>query len=328
MFLKMSDAKVTPLYKKAESDKATWVRVLPEGLMEYKGQRVEYTKADLKAIAEDTNRLIRNSRKYAEEGLIKMAADGIEAEATPWHPPFLREHGKAANGQTTGTKMLEARATGNNLWALMAWSDDDHTLVMSDRIEFVSPGIRYNFTDFKGERYAAVLWEISATTHPKRKDIGRIQDTLDVRLSDNETITINLAEANDMEELLNKMLGMLEAMNTKIDKMNASEDGEGEEVEASDNDGADPSPPDVQASDDDAEAKIVELSDKVEQLQSAIVRMSEANAASKKPLTDEPGNDGRPPANIPAELTEDYLAALEEEHGHEKAMAMSFKHFS
>ena len=149
------------------------VRVLRAGPMVYRGEAVEFSTEDLQRIAAETRRLIHNCERYAEE----------REGQTPWTPPILREHN--SRGSRDGD-ILGAEVSGDELFVRVQWRDGVWSDIQNEEVEFVSVGIRGPYQDMRGEEYSDVIWEVSLTSHPVRKDIGRIQDT--ITLSDGSVI--------------------------------------------------------------------------------------------------------------------------------------------
>lgn len=310
--------KVTPIFSedKSEEKNRSWVRVLNVGKMVYHGEDIEFSLEDLQKIADNTNKLIENCKKYADEGRIKVEEDGVEIHATPWRPPFLREHGSKRDGESGGSKVLECKTFANALWTLIEWSDEEYALVVKESLEFVSVGLRGEYQDFAGESYTGgVLWEVSGTTHPKVKSIGRIQNTLNLELSENEGEKL-MEELKEIKEMLQALMQAVQAL---------SEDAEANEDEDVDDDveaGEEAAEVDVEASeneDEDVEA----MKDQLEELKQLVVKLSE----SSNLLTQDIGNGGPKPVKA-VELTDELLQAKAEELGSaEAALAWSFEAF-
>jgi len=277
--------KLNPVWQLSEpgTDGKSWVRLFRAGKLFYAGEPMEVTEGELDLIAADTNRLIANCEKYASE-----AGD----DRTAWKPPIMAEH-ESEGGKTFG-RITRVKRNGAELFGLVQWKGATWEQVLSEDVEFISPHIVGGYQDSKGETYARVLWEASLTTHPKLKDIGRVQDTLSIRLSDNTTITLNEQEEKQMEELVNELMARFDALEAKIDALGTVEAmDDDEDVEA--NEGGDDDveandAPNVEAS-ERAEEMFRQFSERFGKVETAVVELSKRTSL----LTDEPGgDDGKP----------------------------------
>lgn len=167
-------ARVTPVWTLADGENESWVRLFRAGPLVYEGEPMDVDADELELIASETNRLIANCERYAAE-----AGD----DRTPWKPPIMAEH-KSEGGKTYG-RLAELKVRRDELFGRAQWKAATWEQVLAEDVEFVSPHVVGAYQDAKGEKYQRVLWETSLTTHPKLKDIGRIQDTMSIRLSDN-----------------------------------------------------------------------------------------------------------------------------------------------
>jgi|AKVG01.1.fsa_nt_gi phage host-nuclease inhibitor protein Gam len=296
------ETKFTPIWQLAEPDerpKESWVRLFRAGSLVYEGEPIEIDRAELELISTETNRLIANIEKYAAE-----AGDDRSA----WKPPIMSEH-KSEGGKTYGS-IQRTKVANDELYGLVLWKADTWEQVLAEEVEFISPHVVGGYQDSKGEKYARVLWETSLTTHPKLKDIGRVQDTLSIRLND-KTITLNEQEGEQMEELAKEIMARFDALEAKVDAalgtVEAMDDDEeveamDEEIEAGDDeeeyseDGA----PSVDVAAAEAVAELRKMfSERFGKMEQAVAELSKRKATL---LTDEPGGDDGKPEGQPSTI--------------------------
>ena len=285
------------------SGKRTKVRLLPAGRMVYRGQEIEFTEDDLKMIASETRRLIANCKAYA----------GGDGERKPWTPPVIREH--ESNGTRDGD-VLSVDVQSGELFATCDWKDSTWEAILAEEVEYVSVRIEGPYTDMAGETYERVVWEVSLTTHPVRKDIGRIQDTLTLALSDGRNIPVEPGTEAIMEELVNELVARLDSLESRLTAMeeasmaDAPEDAPTEEAPA-------------EASDTPEEdVALSEVAGRLERIERAIVKLSEGRPGLP---TRESGNGGPIPAPAPRTIAEKQAAAKAKGLSGVEALAAALK---
>jgi len=180
---------------KDDAAKRSKVRLLPIGPMVYRGKPLDFTLADLQEIMSETKRLISNCKEYAK------SSDGTP-DRKAWTPPIMIEH--IPNGDRKGDA-FDFEILNGELFATCNWRESAWAAILAEEYEFVSVQVVGPYVDFKGVEYKRVVWEVSLTGQPVRKDIGRIQDTM--TLAD---VPPNLEEI--MEEQIKELLAALEAM--------------------------------------------------------------------------------------------------------------------
>jgi len=303
-----------------------WVFSLPIGDFTYEHSDGEYvdmtiSKEKIDEIVNHSNRAIANFLSEAPLG------------STPYRIPILKEHIK--NGERYGDVLQLAykEADGKNgLWALVKWNPDTYAKISNNDISFVSIGTVSNYVDSNGNHYPVLLNEISLTATPRLKNLGSLQDTLNLRLSESqpqekimtpEEMATLIADALDAklepiyaahENLLNlnaSLLSALEAMAKPVeepveepveDAVEMSEDEEELEPELSEED------------------ELLKLTERVSQINASLAKkgakaklnLSEKATQASKPTTPSQSHEARfnklkAQGATPMQLMEDYL---------------------
>lgn len=130
---------------------------------------------------------------------------------TPYYPPVLKEH--IPNGWRGGD-VLKAKITRKDnlhgVFLLIRWIDNVWSDIEKLNTQHISIGTVSNYTDAKGRRYNTLINELSLTENPRLKDIGRIQDYINLRLKDGYAPKIKDLKMNEVE-----LLALIEELNAK-----------------------------------------------------------------------------------------------------------------
>ena len=196
-------------------DRESWVKLIPVGAEIYiKGHGlVKLPEEDLKEIVRET----RKMNHYFDE----------IANGSAYRQPIWKDHHRSAEkeGSVMDIKMADKRGF-NGIWTKLRRTPDAEEKIQNGSYEHVSAGIHAKYQRQESEEtFGPVIREVSFTSDPKLKNNGKIQDTLDVELSN------YLAEGgpNMPEELQNKldaMMDAMEAMMVMIEDMQKEEDDE------------------------------------------------------------------------------------------------------
>lgn len=271
--------------EQGSSGRRSKVRLVPVGPFHYRGEEMELSADDLREIASETRRLIYNCQKYADEG------------QTPWTPPVIREHRPdgTRDGDVVDVELVDDR----ELFGSIQWRESTWEQILSDEVEFVSVHIRPDYTDMAGELYSWIVWEVSLTTHPVRKDIGRIQDTISLSFGE-RAFDVDLAEGDKaMEELLRELLGAVQALGDRMSAIEAAmAPSEVEMMEEEEQAMAEDAKEEVAMS--ELAEVIGKLVERVEKSEKAVVALAESRGL----LTAEPGNAGAEPEPAPATVAD------------------------
>lgn len=281
----------------AEDTMTSKVRLLPVGPMVYQGRKLDFTLADLQEIASETNRLIDNCKGYA------AVPDGAPPR-TPWTPPVIREH--VPNGDTDG-RVGSFEVIAGELFGVTNWREDTWAAILSERIEFVSVKVVGPYTDFKGVTYKRIVWEVSLTGQPVRKDIGRIQDTMTLAdVPQNEDLKMTEEQIKEIMDALAALQATQAEIVARLAKL----------------EGGDTKEPDAEAAAalaEETKAKTEEIA-KLSESVAAIFLAQQSQAAAivalseKAPrMTNEPGNGGARPGG--ADTTMEARAAAAKAEG-------------
>ena len=241
--------------------------------------------------------------EYTNQAIANWIADAPEG-LSPTYPPIIEEH--EMEGKRFGD-ILQAELMGEGdkygVYLLVDWLDSKWEDIQENKSQHVSIGTLANYVDYKGRNYPAIINELSLVGSPRLKDIGKIQDTLSLRLAD----AIPQVKGEEMDQaellaLLDAMLKRVEALEAAMAAFNekmAKEEPE-VEIEAEDKKHEDE---EVKAEDMPADEKEDEI---VAQLADQMIKKAEKVAMEKLKgmrLGDAPA------AKAPVAQTQDKLAA-------------------
>lgn len=152
-----------------------------------------------------TNQAISNWSNDAPEGLSKIL------------PPVLSEHKR--DGKRFGD-ILHSELMGDGakygVYLTVDWLDSTWEDIQNDETQHVSIGTSGKYKDYKGRDYPVIINEVSITGDPRLKNIGKIQDTLSLRLVD----VIPKTTGEDMSQ--EEMLALFDAMLKRVEALEAS----------------------------------------------------------------------------------------------------------
>lgn len=185
--------------KKHES----WVKAVPAGeKIIYKGREVEFSKAYLVKIAQES----RKAYAYFDK-------KGIENSGSPYRFPVLRNHTHSHDreGDLLEFKVINKHGF-DGLWIKARWTEETLSAIEEKKIKHVSVGITPEYKTETGKTFGPLIREMSLTSDPYLKSIGTIQDTIDVELSNLEKLFDNIkkGEINMSEEMKEMMKAMME----------------------------------------------------------------------------------------------------------------------
>lgn len=161
---------------------------------------------------------------------------------TPYTLPVLREHNHAG---WRGGNVYGAKLAGEGAWYGI-YLDTEWLPGVAEQIDrketcFVSIGTYGSYLDYAGRDFGPMVEELSITENPRLKNMGSIQDTRALRLSDalapRGAKKMTLEDIAAMIEAQGKRLDAIEARQVELEKKDDSE----VEIEAADkNKAADP----------------------------------------------------------------------------------------
>lgn len=306
--LTFAEAKIQPveIHARRSGERKSWVLVMPLGQHHAQnkasGEMIRFdVNEDLALeLAAESRRMLYNFEQYTAPGM------------TPIRVPIKTEH--EPDGQVNGV-VEDFKVSGEGRWrgvyALMGWNESTWSDIHSERVRYVSPGIKGKYVDDHGVEYGPVINEVSITGEPRLKSIGTIQDTLTLRLSEadmdeieklkKELAEIKAAKAEEIQKLQTerekieeKLLALTEkvsALETPSDEDPAQTDGTPEET--------DEDPVEIAASESDK--LVLALSETVKELAGTV---KELQTEQKKTLAkiglsfSESGGSGIPPEGV------------------------------
>jgi len=204
---------------KAQQSGQSWVYALPVGepIVFWDDEAQAYTEANIQEpwatkLVMNTNRAIQDWAAETPKGM------------TPYHPPVLREHQMAG---WRGGDLLEARLAGSRedstygVYLLVDWLEGVWGNIQSGETAHVSIGTLSTYLDSHGREYSPMIQELSITETPRLKNIGAIQDTVSLRLSDALTQGSKIMGNEEIVILLQQIIDRMLAIETALPSMAA-----------------------------------------------------------------------------------------------------------
>lgn len=247
------------------SGNAVHLPILPIGEFVYKGRQVEVDQEDAAAIAAETLRLFETIDRASVPG------------ATPWRPPIIREH--IPNGSSWG-RVVDVWADDFALWAAVEFSAATLEEIDREEVQWFSPKLVPDYVDQWGNVYDRVVLEVSLTSNPKLKHLGRVQDYIQLSegllMEEEEKVESEApAEAGDLG---NRIAALEEVVAVLVEKMNAME-APAEMAEEEPPKGEELSDPFARV-----EKHLLELSEKLSALEKKPVRFMTAERGNQGPV--------------------------------------------
>mgnify|MGYP001555669989 CR=1 FL=1 len=284
-------------------ERVTWVRALLGRTIhrEMQGQPPWPGSPELlREIAAETRRWMANLARYAEES----GAD------TPYTPPIYVSHDGTHGRRGDILDVKVAPVDDGDLMALFVkvrWNSDTWQEIEARRWTGVSVGVK-PMADSHGESYGPVLAELSLTEEPLVEDLGTIQDTITLTLSRGVEITAEVTptERDQMEEIMQELVGQMAAIMAKLDEMSAKMD---EMSAMKDED-------EMSAEMDEDKDEMSAMREAVEAMRDVVTILSASQAAAPVEVpeqnTEEPPTQAAPPSAAPRTDAEMIQAAREQ----------------
>lgn len=183
--------------------------------------------------------------------ILAWRQDAVEAGVSPFLPPVLREHQNQGwrGGSIHGAKVAGSGAK-YGIYLDVEWLPSVAADVRSNHTSFVSIGTLATYTDYQGREFSPVINELSITEDPRLKNIGKIQDTMSLRLSE----ALNYGERKMTEEQIKQLMDQLASISGRLDAIEARQ-AQIEEKMSEDMDLADGEPKDQALADGEPKAE-------------------------------------------------------------------------
>lgn len=157
-----------------------WVFALPVGrdVWFWDDERGEYYVKNIElAYAQE---LVNNTN----EALSVWASD-TPPSMSPYKIPVLKEHARMGwrGGDIYGAR-LAGEGLAYGIYLDVEWLPEVEQAIASGSTAHVSIGTAANYVDYTGRAWGALIDELSITENPRLKNLGTIQDTMALRLSD------------------------------------------------------------------------------------------------------------------------------------------------
>lgn len=215
-----------------------WVMAAPIGqpFVVWDGDKGSYRQVVFNEVT--AGRYVKNTN----DAISAWRADAAPGK-TAFLPPILREHTAGAwrGGSIHGARIAGGGAE-HGIYLDVEWLPSVAADIEAGHTNFVSIGTEADYTDYKGRKYSPIISELSITEDPRLKNIGAIQDTMSLRLSDALKYGVKKMDEQKMLELMDALAKIAERLD-KIEARQAALES-GKEVELELKDGAlDPVPP-------------------------------------------------------------------------------------
>jgi hypothetical protein len=222
--------------------------VLPVGSFVYNGNLIDIRLEDVATIRAETLRLFDTIDSKVIGG------------ATSWRPPIIREH--EPDGSNDG-RVVDFQSDEFGLWAVVEFNDATWGEIKRNEVQWFSPKVVSGYVDQWGNTYEKVILEVSLTSNPKLKHIGRVQDYIQLSeglIMENEETQLE-APAEASEDLAARVAALEEVVAILAEKLAALDLADEEEAPA-------PAPEEevalADSADEGLKALILALSDKVD----------------------------------------------------------------
>lgn len=192
----------------------SWVYALPVGepIVFWDDEKMDYVQTNItQPWAED---LVTNTNRAISD----WAAE-TPAGMTPYHPPILREHQLEGwrGGDILETRLAGSQAEKNyGVYLLVDWLPGVWEQIQAGETAHVSIGTLARYVDSKGRDYSPMINELSITETPRLKNIGAIQDTVSLRLSDALTQGVKIMGYEEIMAMLQQIADRLGAVEEGI----------------------------------------------------------------------------------------------------------------
>ena len=154
--------------------------------------------------------------KNTNDAIQAWRQDAQAADKTAFLPPILREHQADA---WRGGSIHGARVAGSGLqrgiYLDVEWLPSVAASIEGGHTNFVSIGTEAEYVDYKGRKFSPIISELSITEDPRLKNIGSIQDTTGLRLSDAIKYGVRKMDEQKMLELM----ALMEKIGERLDKI-------------------------------------------------------------------------------------------------------------
>lgn len=230
----------------------SWVFALPTNREFWAWDKAKQRYTPRVVTTEQARRIVEETKR-ALEHWARLAPAGGSA----YTPPVLREHKR--EGARCGS-ILDVKLSGvlerRGLWLLVDWLDATAHDIETFKSQHVSIGIDPSYRDGSGEVFGPLIDELSLTEHPRLREIGSIQDTLNLRLAD------ALEQEQVMEEELKALMERIELLESKVAAMEEkAQEAPAEAPEAEMSDEEQPAAEDEEVRASDFEALALRLAD-------------------------------------------------------------------
>lgn len=158
--------------------------------------------------------------KNTNDAISSWRADAAPGK-TAFLPPILREHevGAWRGGSIHGARVAGSGAD-RGIYLDVEWLPSVAADIEAGHTNFVSIGTEAEYTDYKGRKFSPIISELSITEDPRLKNIGSIQDTRSLRLSDALKYGVKKMDEQKMLELM-ELMGKIGERLDKIEERQA-----------------------------------------------------------------------------------------------------------
>lgn len=158
--------------------------------------------------------------------------------STPYTLPVLREHRRMGwrGGSIFGSRMAGV-GPRHGVYLDVEWTSEVEKAIADKATNFVSIGTLGVYTDYQGRDFSPMIEELSITENPRLKNMGAIQDTQSLRLSEAVRQGVDTVDEQKILEMLTQIADRLDAVDARVlaneeaflaymEKANKAEEGE------------------------------------------------------------------------------------------------------
>lgn len=184
--------------KQGSTGKQSWVYSLPVDQEIWNGERlISFSMADLKQLQQEFVKINAEFKSIA-----------LSNDETPYRFPVKINHNRGS-GESFGEIVDVKTVEGKGLYLSVVWNDTTWEEIQKDNYKYVSVGIKPSYTTQLGNTYGPLIVELSLTEYPRVQSIGKIKDTLELRLSNIEDFEMNEEAMKAIEAFLMEKMQML-----------------------------------------------------------------------------------------------------------------------
>lgn len=151
---------------------------------------------------------------------LRVWAEDTAPTMTPYKIPVLKEHARMGwrGGDIWGAR-LAGEGLAHGIYLDVEWMPEVEEAIAKGSTAHVSIGTAATYVDYAGRAWGAMIDELSITENPRLKNLGTIQDTMSLRLSDAIKGAKKKMEDAEIMGHFDKVNSRVEATEKKLDEL-------------------------------------------------------------------------------------------------------------